>query len=96
MANKVAAPLAGIGGAALAAGGVLVSVVPGHLAGIPLFGGVGIFLVLCLPGAAKGVRACKQVCSIQHTAPVRSVERPYGGRAASRHPRAGDRRMLRL
>jgi uncharacterized membrane protein len=59
VANKVAAPLSGIGGAVLAVGGVLAGVVPKHLAGIPLFGGVGLFLVLCLLGAAKGIRACR-------------------------------------
>jgi SdpI/YfhL protein family len=59
VANKVAAPLTGIGGAVLAAGGVLTAVVPKHLVGIPLFGGVGLFLVLCLLGAVKGIRACR-------------------------------------
>jgi uncharacterized membrane protein len=58
-ANKAAAPLAGAGGVIMAACGVLGAVFPRHLAGVFIFGGVGVFLVLCLLGAAVGVRAAR-------------------------------------
>ena len=60
-ANKAAAPLAGAGGAVLAVCGVLAAVVPKHLFGAFVFGGVGVFLVFCLLGAATGVRASRSV-----------------------------------
>ena len=60
-ANKAAAALAGAGGAVLAAGGVLAAVLPRHLFGACIFGGVGVFLVLCLLGSAMGVRASRAV-----------------------------------
>ena len=58
-ANKAAAPLTLAGGAILAICGVLAAVMPEHLAGIFIFGGVGVFLILCLLGAATGVRAAR-------------------------------------
>jgi hypothetical protein len=58
-ANKAAAPLAGAGGVIMAVCGVLGAVFPRHLAGVFIFGGVGVFLVLCLLGAAVGVRAAR-------------------------------------
>jgi len=58
-ANKAAAPLTGAGGAILAICGVLATVMPQHLVGILVFGGVGVFLVFCLLGAATGVRASR-------------------------------------
>jgi uncharacterized membrane protein len=58
-ANKAAAPLAGMGGAIMAVCGVLAAALPKHLAGAFIFGGVGVFLVLCLLGAATGVRASR-------------------------------------
>jgi hypothetical protein len=60
-ANKAAAPLAGAGGAVLAVGGVLAAVLPRHLFGGLVFGGVGVFLILCLLGAVTGVRASRSV-----------------------------------
>jgi SdpI/YfhL protein family len=60
-ANKAAAPVAGAGGAILAVCGVLAAVLPKHLAGAFIFGGVGVFLLLCLLGAATGVRASRSV-----------------------------------
>ena len=60
-ANKAAAPLAGAGGAILAACGVLAAVLPKHLFGAFVFGGVGVFLVFCLIGAVTGVRASRSV-----------------------------------
>jgi hypothetical protein len=60
-ANKAPAPSAGTGGAVLAVGGVLAAVLPRHLFGACVFGGVGVFLVLCLLGAATGVRAARSV-----------------------------------
>ena len=60
-ANKAAAPLAGAGGVVLAICGVLGVVFPRHFAGIFIFGGVGVLLVLCLLGAAIGVRASRSV-----------------------------------
>lgn len=60
-ANKAAAPVAGAGGAVMAAGGVLAAVTPRHLAGAFIFGGVGVFLLLILLGAATGVRASRSV-----------------------------------
>jgi uncharacterized membrane protein len=60
-ANKAAAPLAGAGGVVLAICGVLGVVFPRHFAGIFIFGGVGILLILCLLGAAIGVRASRSV-----------------------------------
>jgi len=60
VANKVAAPLTGLGGAVLTVSGVLAAVLPKSAAGVPLFGGVTLFLVLCAAGAARGIRACKQ------------------------------------
>ena len=60
-ANKAAAPLAGTGGVVLAICGVLGAVLPRHLMGIFIFGGVGILLVLCLVGTAIGVRATRSV-----------------------------------
>jgi hypothetical protein len=47
------------GGAILATCGVLAAVLPKHLAGIFILGGVGVFLVSCLLGAATGVRASR-------------------------------------
>jgi hypothetical protein len=58
-ANKAAAPLAGAGGAVLAVCGVLAAALPKHLFGVFVFGGMGVFLVLCLLGAATGVRASR-------------------------------------
>jgi hypothetical protein len=58
-ANKAAAPLAGAGGAVLAVCGVLAAIVPRHLFGGFVFGGLGVFLILCLLGAAIGVRAAR-------------------------------------
>jgi hypothetical protein len=58
-ANKAAAPVAGAGGAILAVCGVLAAVLPKHLAGAFIFGGVGVFLLSCLLGAATGVRASR-------------------------------------
>jgi uncharacterized membrane protein len=60
-ANKAAAPLTGAGGVVMAVCGVLGAVFPRHLAGAFIFGGVGVFLVLCLLGAAVGVRAARPV-----------------------------------
>jgi len=60
-ANKAAAPLAAAGGVVLAACGVLAAVLPRHLFGGFVFGGLGVFLVLCLLGAATGVRAARSV-----------------------------------
>jgi protein-S-isoprenylcysteine O-methyltransferase Ste14 len=57
-ANKAAAPLAGAG-VVLAICGVLGVVFPRHFAGIFIFGGVGVLLVMCLLGAAIGVRASR-------------------------------------
>src|ERR1700684_1746373 len=54
-ANKAAAPFAGAGGTVLAVCGVLAAVLPRHLFGPFVFGGVGVFLVLCLLGAVTGV-----------------------------------------
>jgi hypothetical protein len=34
---------------------------PRHLLGVFVFGGVGVFLVFCLLGAATGVRASRSV-----------------------------------
>jgi hypothetical protein len=39
--------------------GVLAAALPRHLAGAFIFGGVGVFLILCLFGAAIGVRASR-------------------------------------
>lgn len=58
-ANKAAAPLAGVGGVILAVCGVLAAVLPRHLAGVFIFGGVGVFLLLLLLGAATGTRASR-------------------------------------
>jgi uncharacterized membrane protein len=60
-ANKAAAPLAAAGGAVMVACGVLAVVFPNHFAGLIIFGGVGVFLVLCLLGAAIGVRTSRAV-----------------------------------
>ena len=60
-ANKAAAPLSGAGGAIMAVGGVLAAVLPRHLAGAFIFGGVGLFLLAILLGAAVGVRASRSV-----------------------------------
>jgi SdpI/YhfL family protein len=60
-ANKAAAPLAGAGGAVLAVCGVLAAIAPRHLFGGFVFGGLGVFLVLCLLGAATGVRSARTV-----------------------------------
>src|ERR1700735_3307625 len=60
-ANKAAAPLSGAGGAVLAVCGVLAAVLPRHLFGAFVFGGGGVFLVLCLLGAVTGVRAARTV-----------------------------------
>lgn len=60
-ANKAAAPLTGAGGVVMAVCGALGAVFPRHLAGAFIFGGVGVFLVLCLLGAAVGVRAARPV-----------------------------------
>lgn len=58
-ANKAAAPLAGAGGAIMAVGGVLAAVMPRRLFGVFVFGGVGLFLLLILLGAAVG---CRRSC----------------------------------
>jgi hypothetical protein len=58
-ANKAAAPVTGAGGTILAVCGVLAAVLPRHLAGAFIFGGVGVFLICCLLGAATGVRASR-------------------------------------
>ena len=60
-ANKAAAPLAGAGGAVLVVCGVLAAVLPKHLFGIFVFGGVAVLLVFCLLGAVIGVRASRSV-----------------------------------
>ena len=60
-ANKAAAPLAGAGGVIMAVGGVLAAVMPRHLFGVFVFGGVGLFLLLILLGAAIGVKASRSV-----------------------------------
>jgi hypothetical protein len=60
-ANNAAAPWAGAGGAILAVCGVLAAVLPRHLAGVFIFGGVGVFLAFCVLGAASGVRASRSV-----------------------------------
>jgi hypothetical protein len=60
-ANKAAAPVTAAGGAILAVCGVLAAVMPRHLVGAFVFGGVGVFLVFCLLGAATGVRASRSV-----------------------------------
>jgi uncharacterized membrane protein len=60
-ANKAAAPFAGAGGVILAVCGVLAAVLPRHLVGVFIFGGVRVFLILCLLGAATGVRASRSV-----------------------------------
>ena len=65
VANKAAAPLAGAGGGVFIVGGVLAMVVPKHLFGVPLFGGVVLGLALMIVGAVIGVRAGKRL-------PVRS------------------------
>jgi hypothetical protein len=59
VANKAAAPLTGAGGAILAVCGVLAAALPKHLAGVFIFGGAGVCLVLCLVGAMAGVRASR-------------------------------------
>jgi hypothetical protein len=41
--------------------GVFAAVLPKHLFGAFVFGGVGVFLVFCLLGAATGVRAARSV-----------------------------------
>jgi hypothetical protein len=43
----------------LAVCGVLAAALPKHLFGVFVFGGMGVFLVLCLLGAATGVRASR-------------------------------------
>lgn len=58
-ANKAAAPLTGLGGAVLAAGGVAVAALPKASAGVPLLGSAVIFAVLCLAGGVRGVRASR-------------------------------------
>jgi uncharacterized membrane protein len=60
-ANKAAAPLAVAGGVVLAVCGVLGAVFPRHLVGMFIFGGVGLFLILVILGAAIGVRASRSV-----------------------------------
>ena len=60
-ANKAAAPLAVAGGVVLAVCGVLGAVFPRRFAGVFIFGGVGVFLVLCVLGAGIGVRAARSV-----------------------------------
>ena len=60
-ADKAATPWAGAGGVVLAVCGVLAAVLPRHLTGVFVFGGVGVFLVLCLIGASAGVRATRSV-----------------------------------
>ncbi len=58
-ANKAAAPVTGAGGAVLAVCGVLAAVLPRHLTGAFIFGGVGVFLILCVLGAVIGIRASR-------------------------------------
>lgn len=60
VANKVAAPLSGAGGAVMILGGALAVVLPRHVAPGSLFGGVVIGAVLCVIGAMQGVRACRE------------------------------------
>lgn len=60
-ANKAAAPVTAAGGAILSVAGILAAVMPEHFFGVFVFGGVGVFLVLCLLGAAAGVRAARSV-----------------------------------
>ena len=43
----------GAGGAVLAVCGVLAAVLPRHLAGVFIFGGVGVFLVFCVLGVRR-------------------------------------------
>ncbi len=59
VANKAAAPLTGVGGAVMAAGGLAAALVPKFMAGVPLFGGVVVGAGLCIAGAVRGVRACR-------------------------------------
>jgi hypothetical protein len=61
VANKAAAPLTGAGGAVLAVGGVLAAVLPRHVFGALVFGGVGVFLICSILGAAIGIRAARSV-----------------------------------
>ncbi len=59
--NKAAAPMTGAAGAVLAVCGVLAAVLPKHLYGAFVFGGVGVTLICCLLGAATAVRAARSV-----------------------------------
>ena len=59
--NKAAAPMTGAAGAVLTVCGVLAAVLPKHLYGAFVFGGVGVTLVCCLLGAATAVRAARSV-----------------------------------
>jgi hypothetical protein len=60
-ANKAAAPVTCAGGAVMAVCGVFAAAVPRHLVGGFIFGGVGVFLITCILGAAVGVRAARPV-----------------------------------
>lgn len=57
--NRAAAPMAGAAGVVLAVCGVLAAVLPKHLFGAFIFGGVGVTLVFCLLGAATAARASR-------------------------------------
>jgi SdpI/YfhL protein family len=57
--NKAAAPLTAAGAAVLIVGGALAAVGPHKDAGIPIFGGVLLFLALAIWGGIKGSRACR-------------------------------------
>ena len=61
VANKAAAPLTGLGGAILAATGLVTAFVPASVAGVSLLIGVVIFGALCVAGAAMGIRACRSL-----------------------------------
>lgn len=60
VANKAAAPLTAAAGVVLFADGLATALVPRHEAGIPLFGGVFVFLVLVVAGTLKGTRAIRE------------------------------------
>lgn len=58
-ANKAAAPLVGLGGGAMALGGVLALLVPRPTAAICLLLGAVAAAALCIAGGIKGIRACR-------------------------------------
>lgn len=61
VANKAAAPLTGVGGAILAATGLVTAFLPKPVAGIWLLSGTMVFGALCVAGAVMGIRACRNV-----------------------------------